>query len=260
MGFNKPRIAIIGGTGKMGSWFADLMERCGADVFRLGRKTTLTPAEMAPRCDVVVISVPVDKTVDVIKEIGPLVSQNALLMDLTSIKKRPLEAMLKYSKAQVVGVHPLFGHDIAPNSELRVAICPGRGETGMNWLIKALEDDGLYTTILSPEEHDNMMGLIQGVNHFSTLTLALFISRSGLKFEDLLNSSTQTFRHRLNRIKSILEQPAGLFGSLMIDNPHAEEFMGQYVGAGKDLMRVIQEKDREGFGEIFKKLKEFFSD
>ncbi|MCP4681013.1 MAG: hypothetical protein GY864_01605, partial [Desulfobacterales bacterium] len=54
MGFNKPRIGIIGGTGKMGSWFADLMERHGSEVFRLGRKTTPTPAEMAPQCDVVV--------------------------------------------------------------------------------------------------------------------------------------------------------------------------------------------------------------
>ncbi|MCP4683330.1 MAG: prephenate dehydrogenase/arogenate dehydrogenase family protein, partial [Desulfobacterales bacterium] len=251
---------IIGGTGKMGSWFADLMERHGSEVFRLGRKTTPTPAEMAPQCDVVVISVPVDKTVDVIEEIGPLITEDALLMDLTSIKKKPLEAMLKYSRAQVVGAHPLFGHDIASDSELRVAICAGRGETGLNWLIQTLQDDGLNITVLSAEEHDNMMGLIQGVNHFSTLTLALFISRSGLKFEDILNSSTQTFRHRLNRIKSILEQPSGLFGSLMIDNPYAEEFMDQYARAGSDLIRIIREKDKEGFEEVFQKLKAFFSD
>ena len=34
---------------------------------------------------------------------------NALIMDLTSLKKEPVEAMLKYSEAEVIGIHPLFG-------------------------------------------------------------------------------------------------------------------------------------------------------
>jgi prephenate dehydrogenase len=257
--FTRPQVGVIGGTGRMGSWFADLLERRGSKVFRVGRKTEVTPAEAAQQCDVVVISVPVGRTVKVIQEIGPLVSEDALLMDLTSIKKAPVEAMLEYSSAEVVGAHPLFGPDITSNSELRLAICPGRGKSGLDWLLGVLKDADLGVTILSPEEHDHMMGLVQGVNHFSTLTLALFISRSGLKFEDLVNCSTQTFRQRLDRIKSIIEQPAELFGSLMMDNPPAEEFIGQYLEAARDLIKITKAKDRKIFEKTFVMLKEFFN-
>ena len=55
------------------------------------------------------LSVPIHRTEEIIREIGPAVRKGGLLMDLTSLKKAPVEAMLKYSGAEVLGVHPLFG-------------------------------------------------------------------------------------------------------------------------------------------------------
>ena len=52
-------------------------------------ETELTPEEAAGVADVVVISVPIDRTVDVIHRLGPLVRGDALLMDVTSIKEAP---------------------------------------------------------------------------------------------------------------------------------------------------------------------------
>ena len=243
----------------MGSWFADLMEPVASEVFCVGRKTGITPVEMAKQCDVVVISVPIADTVKVIRELGPLVSENGLLMDLTSIKKGPVEAMLKYSHAEVVGAHPLFGLNIGADSKFRIALCPGRGQKGLNWLKGVLTDADLSVTVLPPQEHDDMMGLIQGVNHFSTLALGLCISRSGFKLEDLKNCSTQTFKERLDRISSILGQPAELFGSLLMDNTQAGKFIDRYLHAAKDLANMSRKKDKDAFEYFFEMLKEFFS-
>ena len=258
MGLIRPTVGIVGGTGKMGSWFAKLLEQSGSKVYRVGRKTDLTPAEAAQQCDVVVISVPIADTDKVIQEIGPLVSEKGVLMDLTSVKKGPVEAMLRYSRAEVVGAHPLFGPEITSNSGLRVVICPGRGERGLGWLKGVLGDAGLRVTVLSPEKHDHIMGLIQGVNHFSTLALASCISRSGLKFEDILNCSTQTFIDRVDRIRSVLEQPAELFGSLLMDNPAACEFNEAYLRSVEELIHIIRRGDKEAFGKLFESLKKVF--
>jgi prephenate dehydrogenase len=258
MGITRPTVGIVGGTGKMGSWFAELLEGSGSKVFCVGRKTDLTPAEAARRCDVVVISVPIADTVKVIQEIGPLVSENRLLMDLTSIKKGPVEAMLRYSSAEVVGTHPLFGPDNDFNSELRIILCPGRGERGLDWLKGILKDAGFNVTILTPEEHDHIMGLIQGVNHFSTLALASCIARSGLKFEDVLRCSTQTFIDRVERIRSILEQPAGLFGPLLMDNPAAGKFIEVYLKSVEELINITREGDKRAFEKLFDSLKAVF--
>ncbi|MDY6972743.1 MAG: prephenate dehydrogenase/arogenate dehydrogenase family protein [Thermodesulfobacteriota bacterium] len=257
--FTRPDVGIVGGTGSMGSWFAGLLERFGSKVFRVGRKTDLTPYDAARRCDVVVISVPIADTVKVIQELGPLVPEDSLLMDLTSIKKVPVETMLKYSSAQVVGAHPLFGPDMAANSELTVAVCPGRGNSGLEWLSGIIRDAGLAVSVISPEKHDQIMGLVQGVNHFSTLAMALSVSRSGLDLDEIINCSTQTFKERLGRIRSIIGQPAGLFGSLLMDNPEAVGFVDEYVKAAGELSGITRGKDREAFKEVFEMLKRFFN-
>lgn len=254
----RPKVGIVGGTGDMGSWFADLVMPYASEVLRVGRSTRITPAQIARECDVVVISVPIPQTVAVIKEVGPLVSEHGMLMDLTSIKKKATDAMLCYSRAQVVGCHPLFGPADASGVGLRVAVCPGRGRDGLNWLTGILNDAGLAVTIISPERHDHMMGLIQGVNHLSTLALGLCISRSGLTLDELLNCSTQTFTKTLDRIRTMIKQPAWLFGSLLMDNPRALEFMDQYSNAASELIGMIKEKDRASFEQVFNDLKAFF--
>lgn len=254
----RPKVGIVGGTGDMGSWFADLVKAHVSEVFCVGRTTKTTATEIARECDVVVISVPIPQTLAVIKEVGPLVSEQGVLMDLTSIKKKPMEAMLHYSRAQVVGVHPLFGPGDASREELRVAVCPGRGRDGLNWLTGILNDAGLAVTTMSPERHDHMMGLIQGTNHLSTLALGLCVIRSGLLFDEMLNCSTQTFTKALDRIRAMIEQPAWLFGSLLMDNPQALEFMDQYSKAAGDLIEMSKEKDRASFEQFLEDLKAFF--
>ena len=258
MNFENPKVGIIGGTGKMGSCFADLLERCGLQVLRTGRKTDLIPDDMARQCDVTVISVPIADTVRVIQETGPLIRRKALLMDLTSIKKGPMDAMLKYSRAEVVGAHPLFGPEEKTMAGLRMAVCPGRGEKGLKWLTGILEKSGITTVSMDPLEHDRIMGLIQGVNHFTTLALAQCISRSGLNLEVILDCATQTFKQKIDRIRSMLRQQTGLFRPLLMDNPPAGEFMDRYIECSGDLVRIIKEKDRKSFEEIFEILEGFF--
>ncbi len=255
----RPKVGIIGGTGRMGSWFADLLEGAGSQVYRVGRRTDLTAAEMTRKCDVVVISVPVADTVKVIQEIGPLVPEDGVLMDLTSVKKAPLEAMLEYSHSQVVGVHPLFGPDAKPNSGQRVVVVPERGKDCLRWTSRIFVSTGFEVIVLDPEEHDRIMGLIRGVNHFSTLAFALCVRHSGIALEDLMRGATYTFRQRLDRIRSILTQPSGLFGSFLMDNPAAGEFIEQYLESVERLIRITREGDKKAFADLFVSLNNVFN-
>jgi len=243
----------------MGSWFAELLERQGFTVLRSDLGTELTPQAMTVRCDVVVVSVPIAETLKVIRAIGPLLPESALLMDLTSVKKAPLEAMLVHSAAQVVGLHPLLGPEAGFNSGGRVVICPGRGESGLFWITRVLQQSGLTPVHLGAEEHDRMMGLIQGANHFSTLVLALTVNRSGFKVSNLSQCATETFRERLERIRFMMEQPVELFGSLLMDNPAAVEFSEEYLEGARRLLEVCKSKDKQAFTHLFASLKETFA-
>ena len=97
-GKEKVKVGIIGGTGHMGQWFKHFFESNGCKVIVASRRTELKPVECAKQADVVIICVPIDSTLDVIKQVGPYVKENSLLMDFTSLKVEQVNAMLKHSK------------------------------------------------------------------------------------------------------------------------------------------------------------------
>ncbi len=254
-----PLIGIIGGTGTMGSWFADVCESQGYRVLRVGRKTKITAEQAAKECDVVVISVPISVTYEIIKKIGPLISKDSLFMDLTSVKKMPVEAMLKYSDAEVevVGLHPLFGVDIDHNQAKKVAICNGRGEYGKRWVSELLSRTGFEVIFLDPDEHDRIMGIVQGINHFETICLAHRIKEAGMSWDEIEKASTQTFMKKLVRIKRLFSQEPELFASLLMDNEWSLRYIDLYIKDAKKLFDILSKKDRDNFEKEFLSIKQF---
>jgi len=105
---NNVEVGIIGGTGGIGQWFARFFKEQGLTVHVSGRTTGMPAVEMARRCDIVIVGVPISATCDVIRLVGPLVRRESLLMDLTSLKAEPVKAMLESSTSDVIGLHPLF--------------------------------------------------------------------------------------------------------------------------------------------------------
>ena len=256
---NRALAGIIGGTGRMGSWLAGLLERSGHHVLRTGRGTRIRPEDAARLCDVVVISVPIGSTIRVIEQVGPLIREDALLMDLTSVKEAPLKAMLRHSRSQVVGLHPLFGP--APNPDegpLTVAACRGRGESGLPWIQGLLLAEGYRVKEIDPAEHDRIMSVIQGTNHFSTMALALFLSRCGIHPEELSAWSTPAFRSTLDRIRALTAQPGDLFQALLTQNPAAAERVGQYGEAVETMSRALYSPEGDAFERIFDRLADAF--
>ncbi len=258
MGLKDPVIGIVGGSGGMGRWLADLFRNRGFSIMTAGRNSDLTPAGMAGQCDVVAVSVPIPVTEKVIADIGPRVRKEGLLMDLTSVKKAPLDAMLKNSCCQVVGLHPLFGPESSGKKGLKIAVCPGRGEEGLKWITGILEKEGYNITGIDAETHDRIMGIIQGVNHFSTLALAMTIRDSEFDLKDFERLSTADFDGRLGRIKEMLGQPGDLFEAIFMENRAIDVSLESYIGYAEKIRKIIKERNSLEFKDIYNSLKIFF--
>ncbi len=255
--FKNPLVGIIGGTGRMGSWFAEICQKSGYKVFKVGRKTEVTIEDVARKCDVVVVSVPISVTCEIIKRVGSLISKDALFIDLTSIKKMPMDTMLNFSKAEVVGLHPLFGADIDHSQTKKVVVCHGRGEEGKRWVVKLLKDAGFELVFLTPEKHDMIMGIVQGINHFETICLATRIKESGIGWKEIEHASTQTFMKKLIRMKNMFSQEPELFASLLMENDWSIKFIDLYIKGAKKFFEMIVKKDKERFKELFFSIRKF---
>ncbi|MBN2062454.1 MAG: prephenate dehydrogenase/arogenate dehydrogenase family protein [Deltaproteobacteria bacterium] len=254
MAIVEQKIGIVGGTGRMGRWFAQLLIKTGYEVLLSGQDTSLTAVELAKQCDVVVISVPIGKTIDVIKEIAPLLPKNGVMMDLTSIKSGPISAMLEFSSSEVVGIHPLFGPGDIGCEDLNIALCPGRGNRALEWIKDLFIKEGYRVFCIDAKDHDKIMGLIQGVNHLSTIALAVCVQRSGFNIKDVIKLSTRTFIERLDRIRAVIEQPTELFESLLMNNPYSGDTVETYMESVRELIKVVKNNDHEEFHALFRDL------
>jgi len=231
---DKFQIGIIGGTGGIGRWFADFFQREGYTVQVSGRKIGLRPSEMAEACPVVIVSVPIGVTQTVIGEVGPHMRQDSLLMDLTSLKSKPVSSMIESSVSEVIGLHPLFGPGELSLDGQNIVLCPARSERWLPWVRKTLGAKGANLIETTPERHDKIMAVVQALNHFDTIVLGLAIRRSGIAREILETFSTPLFRGKRAMIDKVFSHP-GLYAEIITANPHAAAMVGLY---GEILERV----------------------
>jgi prephenate dehydrogenase len=247
------KAGIIGGTGKMGQLFVPVFERAGYEVLVSGRSTKLTAADLAQQCDLVIVSVPIRETVKVIEQIAPLLARNQLLCDFTSLKVKPLEAMLK-SKANVVGLHPMFGPTVSSIKSQTIIVCPARVEEHLlDRLVTIFRSEGARCTLTTPEEHDRMMAVVQGLTHYVTLCMADSIRRLGLDIAATKEFTSPVYQIELSLVGRLLSQDPDLYADILIENPYVPEVLEACKSSAGDLATIVGSHDPELFRAFFEK-------
>jgi prephenate dehydrogenase len=246
------KAGIIGGTGKMGRLFVPVFGRAGYEVIVAGRSTKITAQVIAQTCDLVIVSVPIRDTVRVIEEIAPLLSRNQLLCDFTSIKARPVEAMLK-SKANVVGLHPMFGPTVSSLKSQTIIVCPVRVEEHLlNNLINIFTAEGARCTATTPEEHDRMMAVVQGLTHFVTLCMSDTIRRLGIRIGSTDAFTSPVYQIELSLMGRLLSQDPALYADILQQNPFVPAVLEACCSSADDLRSLVGSGDPEAFSHFFK--------
>ena len=254
------KVGIIGGTGQMGRFFEKFFEKNNCKVLISSRNTKLKPIDCAKQSDVVMVSVPIDATISVIKKIAPYVNKNSLLIDTTSIKKGPVESMLKHSKCEVIGMHPVFGPNVSSIKNQTIVLCPARTKKWLRWLVDVFEKNGAKVKIANPEKHDEMMSIIQGLNHFSTLTVAHAMKSSGIRLKESLEYTSPIYKLRMIMVGRILNQNPELYADIEVMNPKNKKILEIYENSSKKLKKIIETKNTKEFVKYFNECVEFFGD
>ncbi len=256
----KITIGIIGGTGQIGQWFKNFFEKNNCHVLIASRRTKLKIEECAKKSDVVVISVPIHVTIDVIKKIAPLVKEDGLLMDLTSLKVEPIKAMLKYSKSAVIGAHPVFGPSVSTIKNQTVILCPARPKKWLLWIKDILEKNGALVRITTPEKHDKMMSIIQGVTHFSTICIAHTLKKLGIDVKESLHYTSPIYKLRMDMVGRLLNQDPILYADIEMLNPYNKKAIEEYIKSTRELIGIIKRKNRSEFIKFFNEGSDFLGD
>ncbi len=251
-------VTIIGGKGGMGRSLARLFGDLGHAVMIADLDTALTPSRAAATADVVVVSVPIRATEQVIHEVGPYVRPDALLMDVTSIKEAPLRAMMESTQASVVGTHPMFGPGVHGFTGQRVVVCAGRGDAWKRWVLESFRARGLLVTESTAAEHDRMMSVVQVLNHFQTQVLGLALARSGVSLDRSLQFTSPAYLLEAYVAGRHFAQSPALYGPIEMLNPRSAEVTRVFRQAAAELSEVLAQGDQDAFDAAFDEVRRFF--
>ncbi len=252
------KVAIVGGCGAMGTCIARLFSDLGHEVLIADVDTALTPAQAAASADVVIISVPIEDTVKVIHDIGPLVRESSLLMDVTSIKTQPVEAMLSVTNASVIGTHPLFGPTVHSLQGQRVVLTKGRGDAWLSWLETMLHARGLVTIQASPRRHDEAMAIVQVLMHFSTEVMGMTLGALDVSIQETLTFTSPIYMMEMLMTGRHFAQSPRLYSAIQMNNDLTPKIAQAFIESAKQLTDVVTRKDAAAFEKIFEKVKENF--
>jgi len=255
-------IGIIGGTQGMGAFMGKVLASAGYVVETTGLEEGRSSEELAASHDLVVLAVPIAATVEVARKIGPSVRPGACLMDVTSIKRQPLAAMLESTPdtVDVVGTHPMFGPHGIDFDRQKVVLCRGRGEAGFARVKKLYEAFGAETIEATAEEHDAQMALIQVLIHEKTMVLGSVLERFKADLGRSLQFASPIYRTELAMIGRIFSQRAELYADILTANEAALKLSSVFEQEAGHFARAVAMSDRDTIIRRFREVSTYMQD
>jgi prephenate dehydrogenase len=263
------RIAVIG-AGKMGVWFTKFFISKGYDVVVADRKKTrleklkgltaetTTDFEAAVKdADQVLLCVSIDAVEEVSKAIGSKLNENQAVMDICSIKEKPVATMHKYIKnATVLGTHPVFGpgsNGVAHKTYILTPTTP-KEEKYAAHLKKWLEGEEAHVFVMTPKKHDQLMAVVLGLPHF----LGLVACETLLEQKNLPETKQvagTTYRMLFTLAEATALETPDLYAAVQTSLPELGKIEDTFMAKAQELLALIKKKDTKAIVARMEQLK-----
>jgi prephenate dehydrogenase/chorismate mutase/prephenate dehydrogenase len=255
----KPRqVTVIGGRGIMGDFFTSRLEAAGHDVSILERDDWEHADRLLAGAELVLVCVPIEHTLDVIRSVAKYLNPTTVLVDITSIKTSTVQAMLKHHAGPVLGLHPMFGPGVKSFLSQNVVVCPGRGEEAFQWLLDLIESEGGKLILCTPEEHDQMMVAIQAIRHFSTFSLGVFLAEEGIDLERSLKFSSPLYRLEIDKVSRLFAQDPSLCMDIILTVEERRKAIGRLADTYSRLADLVAQNNQAALLREFEAARSVF--
>lgn len=252
-------VVIVGGAGALGRLFVRLFESAGATVNIIEKDNWEMAEVYCAQADLVLIAVPVIATVDVIAEL-PVLPPSCVLADVTSIKEKPLAAMMAKHSGPVLGLHPMFGPQQVTLAKQLMVACHGRDEENYQWLLQSIERWGAQIKFIDAAEHDQAMSFVQVLRHLSTFVYGAHLAQEQVDVQQLLDLSSPIYRLELMMVGRLFAQDANLYADIILSEPRNFMMLRRYVRLFEQLLTDLENGEKSQFTDRFEHVRDYFGD
>jgi len=252
------KVLVVGGRGQMGRFFAKWFRESDYDVRVMDRDDWPQIGSLTQGVELCMLAVPIDLTADVAARIAPDLPSHCVLTDITSLKRKPLEAMLRSHRGPVVGLHPLFGPTTTTMDKQIVVVSPGRHLEQCQWLLDQLTVWGNVLVETPAAEHDEIMGIVQALRHFATFAFGQFLHSRGVPILRTLELSSPIYRLELAMVGRLFAQDPALYAEIIFATPERLALLEDFIQSLQRNLDLVQRGDKAEFMARFRKIAEWF--
>jgi chorismate mutase/prephenate dehydrogenase len=251
-------VLVVGGLGSMGRFFKHWFQQSDYEVRTLDRDDWGNVQNLTAGIDLCLLAVPIDLTPPVAARIAPYLPPGCLLADITSLKRTPMEAMLRSHPGPVIGLHPLFGPSTKTMDRQIVVACPGRDLPKCQWLLEQLSVWGNVLVQTSAEEHDEIMGIVQALRHFATFAFGQFLHSRKVPILRTLELSSPIYRLELVMVGRLFAQDPSLYAEIVFATPERQALLKDFVRSLAQNLDLIERGDKDEFIARFREISAWF--
>jgi prephenate dehydrogenase len=146
----------------------------------------------------------------------------------------------------------MFGPTVSSLRHQKIIACPARvDEQTLENLLAIFRNEGAEITVTTPEEHDRMMAVVQGLTHFVTLVMADSVRRVGMDIEKTRAFTSPVYQIELSLVGRLLSQDPALYADILQQNPFVPEVLAACTASAADLATIVGTGDPERFRDFF---------
>jgi prephenate dehydrogenase len=263
------RIAILG-AGKMGVWFAKFYLSKGFDVVLADRKKekleklkdltvdlTTSFTEAVQDADQILLCVSIDAVEEVAKQISHALHKDQYVMDIASIKEKPVKTMHEHIKnATVLGTHPVFGPGSNGVKHKTFILTPTKPkeEAFAAKFKKWLEHEEAHVFVMSPQKHDQLMAVVLGLPHF----LGYVACETLLEQKNLPETKQvagTTYRMLFTLAEATALETPDLYAAVQTNLPELGKIEDTFMAKAEEWLALIKKKDTKAIVARMEQLK-----
>jgi prephenate dehydrogenase len=266
-------VTVIGGLGRLGKWITEFLKKENFNVSistpdikkyqeiikEIGVKAYNNNIEAVKTADVIIVSVPLHKTIEVIEEILPFLKEDSILVEIASLKNDILKLInnkknyLVKKKINFLSIHPMFGPGAKSLKNQNIILIKSDYSAKIfDQVSDYLDKHQANLAISSYDNHDKKIAYTLGISHFTLLLFSSILKKAGnLKELDLYGGST--FRILNFLTMSLINESWELYSHIQMDNIVYRELMEEYKDNFMELFNIVKSLDFGKFKSFWEK-------
>ena len=258
------RVAIIGGAGGMGRWLVNHFLELNHSIvvvdpaineakeFQSDIEIATNTEDAVKNSDVVIISVPMRHTAEVIMEVAPNMKKNSVLCEISTLKLNVIEVLRNVSTTQIrpLCIHPLFGPG-ASSLKKKYALIPVLELEEEKKLVKSLFPKS-QIIVVEADDHDKIMALTLSLPYFTNMILASVLNEEDIKLIEQLSGTTFAVQFMLTG--SIMSHASTFHLAVHKENKYALEILRKLQSRIEENLELLS-TDTDGFEQSFSSIK-----